>query len=40
MLPLSCYNAPLDVYLSIPVVLGKRGIEQIMELQLNDLEKQ
>lgn len=40
ILPLSCYNAPLGVYLSMPVVVGKHGIEQIMELQLNDLEKQ
>ncbi len=29
-----------DVYLGVPVKLGKNGIEQIIELQLNDAEKQ
>jgi malate dehydrogenase len=28
-----------DVYLGVPVVLGKNGIEKIIELQLNDEEK-
>ncbi|MHC2990097.1 malate dehydrogenase [Pontibacter sp. HJ8] len=28
------------VYLGVPVILGKNGIEQIIELQLNDEEKQ
>jgi L-lactate dehydrogenase len=40
VVPLSCYNAPLSVYLSMPVVLGKHGIEQIIELPLNTIEKQ
>jgi L-lactate dehydrogenase len=40
VLPLSCYNAPLGVYLSIPAVVGNRGIEQIIEMPLNNLEKQ
>lgn len=28
-----------DVYLGVPVVLGKNGIEKIIELKLNDDEK-
>ena len=28
-----------DIYLGVPVVLGKKGIEKIIELQLNDEEK-
>jgi malate dehydrogenase len=28
-----------DIYLGVPVVLGKNGIERIIELQLNDAEK-
>lgn len=28
-----------DIYLGVPVKLGRRGIEQIIELQLNDEEK-
>lgn len=29
-----------DIYLGVPVILGKNGIERIIELQLNDAEKQ
>ena len=29
-----------DIYLGVPVVLGKNGIEKIIELQLNDSEKE
>jgi malate dehydrogenase len=29
-----------DIYLGVPVKLGKNGIEEIIELQLNDSEKQ
>jgi malate dehydrogenase len=29
-----------DIYLGVPVVLGKNGIEKILELQLNDSEKE
>jgi malate dehydrogenase len=29
-----------NIYLGVPVKLGKNGIEQIIELQLNDDEKQ
>lgn len=29
-----------DIYLGVPVKLGKKGIEQIIELKLNDAEKQ
>jgi malate dehydrogenase len=28
-----------DIYLGVPVVLGRKGIERIIELQLNDAEK-
>jgi malate dehydrogenase len=28
-----------DIYLGVPVVLGKNGIERIIELDLNDAEK-
>ena len=28
-----------DIYLGVPVVLGKNGIEKIIELDLNDEEK-
>jgi malate dehydrogenase len=28
-----------DIYLGVPVVLGKKGIEKIIELKLNDAEK-
>jgi len=28
-----------DIYLGVPVVLGKNGVEKIIELQLNDSEK-
>ncbi len=27
-----------DIYLGVPVVLGKKGIEKIIELKLNDSE--
>jgi malate dehydrogenase len=29
-----------DIYLGVPVVLGKNGIEKIIELQLDDSEKE
>ena len=29
-----------DIYLGVPVVLGKGGIEKIIELDLNDEEKE
>lgn len=29
-----------DIYLGVPVRLGKNGIEQIIELDLNDSEKE
>ena len=28
-----------DIYLGVPVVLGKNGIEKIIELQLNEAER-
>jgi len=29
-----------DIYLGVPVKLGKNGIEEIIELKLNDAEKE
>jgi malate dehydrogenase len=29
-----------DIYLGVPVKLGKKGIEQVIELKLNEAEKQ
>ncbi|MDP4637968.1 MAG: malate dehydrogenase, partial [Crocinitomicaceae bacterium] len=29
-----------DIYIGVPVVLGKNGIEKIIELDLNDAEKE
>jgi malate dehydrogenase len=29
-----------NIYLGVPVVLGKNGIEKIIELQLNSAEKE
>ena len=29
-----------DIYLGVPVKLGKNGIEEIIELDLNDAEKE
>ena len=29
-----------DMYLGVPVKLGKNGIEEIIELQLNEAEKE
>lgn len=38
-LPLSCYQENLRVCLSMPVVLGEQGIEQILSISLNDEEQ-
>jgi L-lactate dehydrogenase len=38
--PVSCYIKELDVCLSMPAVLGKKGIGQILTPQLNDEEQQ
>ena len=29
-----------DIYLGVPVILGKNGVEKVIELDLNDEEKQ
>ena len=36
--PVSCYIEEFDVYLSMPAVLGKHGIEQILTPPLNNEE--
>jgi L-lactate dehydrogenase len=38
--PLSCYSKQFDVCLSMPVVLGARGIEQIIDIPLNEKEQE
>ena len=40
VLPLSCFNKEYDACLSIPVILGKHGIETILPLVLNEKEKE
>jgi len=40
VLPLSCYNERLGVYLSMPVVLGESGIEQILPVSLDQEEQE
>ena len=40
VMPLSTYIQEYDVYLSMPVVLGENGIEQIFNLPLNNEEQQ
>jgi L-lactate dehydrogenase len=37
--PVSVYDEDLRVYLSRPVVLGRKGIEQVLELPLDDGEQ-
>ncbi len=37
--PVSCYIKEFDVSLSMPVVLGAKGIEQILTIPLNNKEK-
>jgi L-lactate dehydrogenase len=36
----SIYDEPSKVCLSKPVVLGRKGVEQVLELPLNDEEKE
>jgi len=40
IIPLSCYIESRGVYLSMPVVLGAHGIEHIIQLPLDEREKQ
>ena len=40
VLPLSCYLEKYNVCLSMPVVLGARGVEQILDVPLNATENQ
>jgi L-lactate dehydrogenase len=37
--PLSAYHPSMGVCLSVPVVLGSRGIEKVLPLCLSDEEK-
>jgi len=40
VLPLSCYIDEFNICLSMPVVLGKNGIEQILSMPLNQQEQE
>lgn len=40
IVPVSCYYQEFDVCLSLPTILGKKGVEQIILPQLNDQELQ
>lgn len=37
--PVSVYDGDLKVYLSRPVILGRKGIEEVLELPLDDGEQ-
>lgn len=37
--PVSVYDEELKVYLSRPVILGRKGIEEVLELPLDDAEQ-
>jgi L-lactate dehydrogenase len=37
--PVSVYDETLKVSLSKPVILGRKGIEEVLELPLNEEEK-
>ncbi len=39
IMPLSTYIKEYDMYLSLPVVLGEKGIEKILPIPLNDVEQ-
>lgn len=39
MRPVSIYDEELKVCLSKPVVLGRKGVEEVLELPLNEEEK-
>lgn len=38
VVPLSCYQECLDIYLSMPAVLGRQGILKIIDIPLNEHE--
>lgn len=40
VLPLSTYHEALGVCLSLPVVLGRNGVEQVLPIQLSESEQQ
>jgi len=37
--PVSCYQEKLGVYLSMPCVLGSKGIQQILQVPLDEKEQ-
>lgn len=40
VIPLSCYISSFNICLSMPVILGAEGIEQILPVPLNEIEQQ
>ena len=40
VIPIGCYNAKFDVTLSLPSVLGQRGVERIIEPEMSPTEQQ
>jgi L-lactate dehydrogenase len=39
VMPLSCYQEKYGIYFSLPAVLGKKGIEQILPIEFDDQEE-
>lgn len=39
IVPVSCYQQEFELCLSMPVILGKKGVEQVLPLPLSDGEK-
>ncbi|KAK9760150.1 hypothetical protein K7432_016119 [Basidiobolus ranarum] len=37
--PISCYSESYDAYVSMPAVVGSNGVEDIINVQLNEEEK-
>ncbi len=37
--PVSCFNKEYEIYMSMPAIMGKNGIEQVVTLPLNEEEK-
>jgi L-lactate dehydrogenase len=40
IIPIGCYNAKFGVTLSLPSVIGRRGVERIIEPEMSDSEQQ
>ena len=40
VIPIGCYNAKFGVTLSLPSVVGRRGVERIIEPEMSESEQQ